>query len=153
VRANDWSTMVMSVAAAISKPRTNRNLARFHVPISQIRSTMGSTQASPRRRSRGIALCAVGLRQPPKEFVVDRIVGGRDGRRPSQKLPSTAIYCHFGAAKPLSPMQLFHSLLALEGMPASLGPGLRTATGAKRSLGGMLPSSAVCSMTGAVGSM
>ena len=33
-------------------------------------------------------------------------------RGPTQKLPSTAIYCHFGAAKPLRPLQLFHSFLA-----------------------------------------
>jgi hypothetical protein len=34
---------------------------------------------------------------------------GRDGRRPSQKLPPTAIYCHFGAAKPLHLFQPLHS--------------------------------------------
>ena len=33
-------------------------------------------------------------------------------------------------------------------MPASLGPGLRTVSGAKRSLGGKLSPSAVCPMTG-----
>jgi hypothetical protein len=55
-----------------------------------------------------------------KEFVVDRIAQGRDGRRPSQKLPPTAIYRHFGAAKPLRSFQPLHSLLALEGKLASL---------------------------------
>jgi hypothetical protein len=35
-----------------------------------------------------------------------------------------------------------------EGVPASLGPGLRTASGAKRSLGEKLSPSAVCPMTG-----
>jgi hypothetical protein len=35
VRANDGSTTVISVAGAISKPRTNRNLARFPGPIRQ----------------------------------------------------------------------------------------------------------------------
>ena len=33
-------------------------------------------------------------------------------------------------------------------MPVSLGPGLRTVSGAKRNLGGMLPSSAARDMTG-----
>jgi hypothetical protein len=55
-----------------------------------------------------------------KEFVVDRIAQGRDGRRPSQKLPPTAIYRHFGAAKLLRSFQPLHSLLALEGKLASL---------------------------------
>jgi hypothetical protein len=41
---------------------------------------------------------------------------------PSQNLPSTAIYCHFGAAKPLSPFQLFHSLLAPRGHAGQPGP-------------------------------
>ena len=45
-----------------------------------------------------------------KEFVVNR-VSWRPRRTGdlAQKLPSTAIYCHFGAAKPLSPLQPFHS--------------------------------------------
>jgi hypothetical protein len=46
-----------------------------------------------------------------KEFVVDRIARGETDRRPSQKLPSTAIYCDFGAAKPLRSLQPFHSFL------------------------------------------
>ncbi len=37
--------------------------------------------------------------------------------------------------------------LPLEGVPASLSPGLRTASGAKRNLGAKLPS-AICAMTG-----
>ena len=45
----------------------------------------------------------------PKEFVVARVSAGRDGRRPSQKLPSTAIYCHLVAAKPRHPLQTFYS--------------------------------------------
>ncbi len=57
------------------------------------------------------------LRQPSKEFVVECIERGEMPRSPSQKLPSTAIYCHFGAAKPLSPMQPFHSLLGFGDMP------------------------------------
>jgi hypothetical protein len=55
--------------------------------------------------------------------------------------------CHFLVAEPLRPFQPLYSM-PLEGLPASLGPSLRTASGAKRSLGGMLPSSAVCAMTG-----
>ena len=46
-------------------------------------------------------------RQPSKKLVVDRIARGATAGRPSQKLPPTAIYCHFGAAKPLSPFQPF----------------------------------------------
>jgi hypothetical protein len=55
--------------------------------------------------------------------------------------------CRFVVAEPLRPFQPFHSL-PLEGVPASLGPGLRTASGANRSLGGLLPSSAICATTG-----
>jgi hypothetical protein len=42
----------------------------------------------------------------------------------------------------------FLDLFARSGSPASLGPGLTTASGAKMSFGGMLPWSAVCAMTG-----
>jgi hypothetical protein len=75
-------------------------------------------------------------------------LAGRDGRRPSQKLPSTAICWHSVAAKTLRSLQPFHSSLPLEGVPASMGPGLKTVRGAKRGLGGMLQSSAVCAVTG-----
>ena len=40
----------------------------------------------------------------------DRIGGGGTAASPSQKLPSTAICCHFAAAKPLPPTQPFHFL-------------------------------------------
>jgi hypothetical protein len=73
-----------------------------------------------------------------KEFVVDRTARSETARSPSQKLPPTAIYCHFVAAKPLSPFQPFHSFVAPRGVPASLGPGLRTVSGAVSSLGAML---------------
>ena len=59
------------------------------------------------------------LRLPSKEFIVDRVARGETARSPSQKLPSTAIYCHFGAAKPLRPFQPFY-WLPIEGMTASL---------------------------------
>jgi hypothetical protein len=45
------------------------------------------------------------LRQPSKEFVAEHIARGDEDRRPSQNLPSTAINCHFVAAKPLRPFQ------------------------------------------------
>jgi hypothetical protein len=48
-----------------------------------------------------------------KELVVERVARGEKARRPSQKLPPTAIYCHFVAAKPLRPLQPFQSFLAL----------------------------------------
>jgi hypothetical protein len=71
----------------------------------------------------------------PKEFVVDRIVRARWlGALPKNchLLPSAAIvepqnrYARFNR---------FISTLPLEGIPASRGPGLRTASGAERSLG------------------
>ena len=50
------------------------------------------------------------LRQPSKEFVVDCVARGETAGSPSQKLPSTAIYCHELAATPLRPFQPLHSL-------------------------------------------
>jgi hypothetical protein len=64
------------MVAAISKARTNRDLPGFPWLIRQIRSPLASTQASLRRRPRGIVLCDPGFRQPPKEFVVDRVARG-----------------------------------------------------------------------------
>jgi hypothetical protein len=49
-------------------------------------------------------------RQPSKKLVVEGIARGATDGRPFQKLPPTAIYCHFGAAKPLSPFQPFQFL-------------------------------------------
>jgi hypothetical protein len=45
-------------------------------------------------------------------------IGSRRARRP-ETFPKTANRCHFGAAKPLRPLQPFHSS-PIEGMPASL---------------------------------
>ena len=39
-----------------------------------------------------------------KEFVLDRVARAETDGSPPQKLPSTAIYCHLGIAKPLSPL-------------------------------------------------
>ena len=50
-------------------------------------------------------------RQPGKELVVDRIERGETAASPSQKLPSTAIYCHFGAVRPLRPLQPFKFII------------------------------------------
>ena len=41
---------------------------------------------------------------------------GKKSRRPSQNLPPTAIYCHFVAAKPLHPLEPFHSYVAPRGV-------------------------------------
>ena len=68
--------------------------------------------AIPRRRF--VCLCT---RQPPKEIVVDRVARGEAVGDLPQKLPSTAIYCHFGAAKSLGPIQPFRPLLGLDGVP------------------------------------
>ena len=62
------------------------------------------------------------LRQPSKEFVVDRIARGKSDRRPSQNLPPTAIYCHFVAAKPIRPFQPLHSFVAPRGRVGQPGP-------------------------------
>ena len=80
------------------------------------------------------------LRQPSKEFVVECIERGEMPRSPSQKLPSTAIYCHFGAAKRLSPMQPFHSLLGFGDMP---GRRAEKRERRQRSLGGIVSSSLI----------
>jgi hypothetical protein len=73
-----------------------------------------------------------------KELVVDSVTRGNTGASPAQKLPRTAICCHFEAAKPLFPFQPAISL-PFQRVPASLGPGPRTVSGATRSLGGTLP--------------
>jgi hypothetical protein len=67
---------------------------------------------------------------------------------PSQKLPSTAIYCDYGPQNRCDCFNRTFLYLPLEGVPASLGPGLRTVSGADRSLGAKLPPSAICPMTG-----
>ena len=109
-----------------------------------IRSPEGSTQASPWRRCRVNALCDVGLFQPPKQLVVDRVCAERGSRRPSQKLPSTAIYCHL---QPQNRYNRWNPWPSRTGRPAS-APGLRAASGVKNGLGGMSPSTAVCPKTG-----
>ena len=80
-------------------------------------------------------------------FTEARVAREREGSETFQK---PAICCHllpFVAAKPLRPFQPFHFLFAVHGHAGQLGPRTRTARGAKRSLGGMLPSDAVCHMT------
>ncbi len=88
------------------------------------------------------AVRGFGLRQPSKEFVFECIKMRETARSPTQKLPSTAIYCHLIAAKPLRLFQPVFSLLAPRGRAASMGPGVRTVSGAGRSLGKKLPPSA-----------
>jgi hypothetical protein len=73
--------------------------------------------------------------QPPKEFGVDRIPWGERTRGPRQKLPSTAIYCHLSPQNHYDRFNASRHFLPFEGVPASLGPGLRTVSGAIRSLG------------------
>jgi hypothetical protein len=65
---------------------------------------------------------ATSVRQPAKDFVVECIARGEMVRSPAQKLPSTAIYCHFGAAIPLRPFQPFHFVLAPRGRAGQPGP-------------------------------
>jgi hypothetical protein len=91
LRADDWSTMVMSPQPCRKHERTvtwPESLGRFTHTFATQRIGFQSRRA------------------------------GRDGRRPSRKLPSTAILCHFVATKPLHSLQPFHSL-RLEGMHAN----------------------------------
>jgi hypothetical protein len=70
-----------------------------------------------------------------KEFVVDRTARSETARSPSQKLPPTAIL------QPQNRQVRFNRFirsLPLDDVPASLGPGLRTVSGAVRSLGAKL---------------
>ena len=74
------------------------------------------------------------------------------GRVGCEPFPKTATYCHllpFWSRKTATSVSTvpFH-FLPLEGLPASLGPGLRTVSGAVRSLGAKLPPSAICPMIG-----
>jgi hypothetical protein len=48
-------------------------------------------------------------------------IASRGARRP-ETFPKTATYSHFGAAKPLSPFQPLHALLALRGRAGQPGP-------------------------------
>jgi hypothetical protein len=65
----------------------------------------GRHMAMVDQRNAEVKLCSL---SHPKKITGDRITRGEEARRPSQKLPPTAIYCHFGAAKPLLPFQPFH---------------------------------------------
>jgi hypothetical protein len=67
----------------------------------------GRQMAMVDQRIAEVKLCSL---SHPKKITGDRITRGEKARRPSQKLPPTAIYCHFGAAKPLRPIQPFHFL-------------------------------------------
>jgi hypothetical protein len=70
------------------------------------------------------------------------------GARRLETFPKTAICCHFGAQNRYFRFNRSIPFLPLEGMPASLGPGLRTVSGATRSLGAKLSPTAICPMTG-----
>ncbi len=67
----------------------------------------------PRRHNTTVDHKAVEVRtwvgRPSREFIVDRVAQGKSAGSPSQKLPSTAIYCHFAAAEPVRPFQPFYS--------------------------------------------
>jgi hypothetical protein len=106
------------VAAAISKPRTNRNLARFPGPIRQYVRHLAQRKRVRGGDPEGSFCVTLGFASHLKNSLS---IASR-GARQSETFPKTAIYCHFGAAKPLSPMQPFHSRLPLEGMSASPGP-------------------------------
>ncbi len=66
-----------------------------------------------------IGSAGTGRKQVPlraREFVVDLVAPGETAGRPAQKLPPTAICCHFATARPLPPIQPFQTtkdLLAL----------------------------------------
>jgi hypothetical protein len=66
-------------------------------------------------RSRRAEPSGVSLVSHLRESVVDRVARGETAGRLSQKLPPTAIYCHYGAAKPLRPLRPLHSLLTRRG--------------------------------------
>jgi hypothetical protein len=88
-------------------------------------------------------------RQPSKKLVVD---GVARGEKPLETFPKTATYCHLlpfwsrKTAKSVATVSIL--ILPFEGVPASLGPGLRTVSGAARSLGAKLSPSATYPMTG-----
>jgi hypothetical protein len=65
----------------------------------------GRHMAMVDQRIAEVKLCSLSY---AKKITGDRITRGEKARRPSQKLPPTAIYSHFGAAKPLLPFQPFH---------------------------------------------
>jgi hypothetical protein len=76
----------------------------------------------------------------------------RARRKGWEPFPKTATYCHllaFWSRKTATTVSTvpFHSL-PFEGARASLGPGLRTVSGAVRSVGAKLSPKAICPMTG-----
>jgi hypothetical protein len=94
VRANDWSSTVISVAAAVSKRRTDRDLARFPGPIRQyVRHWTLCTEV--RGGDAEASLCVhLGFVSPPKVLVVGRVVRGEtagDLPKNCHLLPSAAI--------------------------------------------------------------
>ena len=130
LRARAWVRII--VFATLGKP--------FEVPVSARWCAANRTNTMKRRHGQ---LAGYGvrswLRRPSKEVIVDRIAAGCDGCEP---LPKTAIYCHllpFCRCKTATTVSTVAFLcLAPEGVPASLGPGLRTVSGAIRSLGAKL---------------
>jgi hypothetical protein len=83
--------------------------------------------------------------QTPKESVLNRTAQGQGAGEPLKNLPPTAIDCHSPpnfCRRIATTFQRVLSLLPLAGVPASLGPGLRTVSGAVRSLGEKLSPSA-----------
>ncbi len=85
-----------------------------------------------------IAEVKLGFLCHPKKLTGDRIAWGETAASPSQKLPPAAILCRKSATS-VSTVSIH--FLPIKGEPASLCPGLRTASGAKRSLGDKLPPS------------
>jgi hypothetical protein len=97
----------------------------------------------PRRHNTTVdqhaALSKLGFVRHSEEFVVDRVAWGEADRRPSQKLPPTAIL------EPQNRYACFNryiSFLASRGRAAAWAPGSRTVSGAVRSLGPKLSSRA-----------
>ena len=76
-----------------------------------------------------------GVTHRPQGIVVDRIALGKNLASPRQNLPPTAIDCHLCLHNRYDCFDSHPILLPLMGVPASLSPGLRTVSGAVRSLG------------------
>ena len=116
------------VAAAISKPRTNRNLARFPGPIRQyVRHWARRKRA--RRRDVEVSFCvtcgraghaaAIQLRLSSRRQAVKNSlsIASRRARRP-ETFPKTAIYCHllpFWSRKTATPVATVSFVLAPRG--------------------------------------
>jgi hypothetical protein len=84
-------------------------------------------------------VCAVGLRQPPKELVADRVAWGEA----AGDLPKNCHLLPFWSRKTAKPVATVSFRPWARRHPGKPGSKLRTASGAERSLGEKLSPSAV----------